>query len=213
LRPVSGHCGNREGWTPARWIACKKTQFLGADMTIVKSLLLGATCCLYALAVTGAAAAPKIAGKYAALTEWHCQPDIAATFSSFRRADNQNAPAITSLLYKPNRAGIAQTELGYMTFVPGSAAATSGQVTQTRTVIAGSTQILIGSGLTFRRTVQGAYRYAYAVTETTLILTRPGQRLVYDMVYGNVVNGIAHTLYLMQVSGSNCMTSTRATRQ
>lgn len=158
------------------------------------ALLLTGGLCACALTASAAGAAttpPKISGKYAVMVEWYCQNDIRATLT------NGN---ITSLFFAPNRAGIVQAETGYWTFKPTTASQRTGQMTWSTKAISGSPGYLIGTGLIFHQVPEN-FSCTYGVPDAdTLGLTcNGGGAGLYNMSFGNLVNGVAHDLFLAKI--------------
>jgi hypothetical protein len=150
--------------------------------------------CAFALAISAAGAAttpPKISGKYAVMVQWYCQHDIEATIN------NGN---LTSLFFGSNRAGTVQAETGYWTFKPTTASQRTGQMTWSTTVISGSTGYLTGSGLAFHQVTENlSCTYGVPDADTLGLKCNGGGAGLYNMAFGNLVNGVAHDLFLAKI--------------
>lgn len=171
------------------------------------------------------AATPKLSGTYNLMTSTVCQASVPVIATEVDVPPFNNVPTTTDILtIDPNETtytgGLGQM-LAAVTFTPGAINPHRGKVALNGTTWGGDL-VYTGSG---QGTTQGLQQQSasdtgtYAATATTLTLTTSGNVAVYQILYSNIVGGVAQQAALVQVyttqnsGGAGCIEHGTATHQ
>jgi hypothetical protein len=138
------------------------------------------------------AAAPKLSGNYAFMQWSLCQASFTTKTRDYKLAPSGAAgPAVQEV--DPAGPGELSVETGYLAF-------TATHVTGSSTIVSGSSLRLNTNGDAMHTKTE-PFGAAYSVTATTMTL---GSQ-VFTMTFGDVVNGIARTIYLVRKEDAKCL--------
>jgi polyisoprenoid-binding protein YceI len=159
--------------------------------------------------VEAAPAVPKVNGKYAVNGTSFCSAKATTTQANFRLANGNSSTGVKT--FNTLEDGILSAITGYITLKPSTAGATSGNATLNATQIKGPTSTVNAPSSGWS---QGTINLSGAYSFTATTMTFDGDTWV--MTYGNVINGVAHTVNLIRrETGDNpdCVDSLAATKQ
>jgi hypothetical protein len=175
-------------------------------MTIPKIALTGVA--LLAMAQT-AEAAPKVSGKYALMIFVQCGARIATTTANFAKPGGGSAPAVASLTSQEN----GELTIGVGTFTFPSTAASSGSASVELNLVGGDVLRVNGSGSSVGTHTEN-HAGTFAVTNTSFTFTPTGESaMVWTMRFGDLVSGVARTLYMVRQEDPKCINAVTATKQ
>ena len=175
-------------------------------MTIAKIALTGVA--LLAMAQT-AAAAPKVAGKYALMMFVQCGARIATTTTNFAKPGGGSGPGVASLTSQDS--GEIAIAVGTFTFP--STAASSGSASLEMTLVGGDVLRVNGGGSPVGTNTE-THAGTFAVTNTSFTFTPTGDpAMVWTMRFGDLVSGVARTLYMVRQEDPKCLNAITATKQ
>ncbi|HET7679191.1 MAG TPA: hypothetical protein VFK79_03540 [Xanthobacteraceae bacterium] len=149
---------------------------------------------------SAAQAAPKVSGRYAINSTAFCQ-----TLITVSKDAEQDVSGINS----PNN-GTISSEVGYIQFP--NTAASSGDVSIASKGFEASAVRINGAGFGVKP-ITNALGGSFSLTNTTFTLTVGSQNMVFTLAYGDVVGGVARTLYLVQRESATCLNTVIATKQ
>ena len=164
------------------------------------------------------AASPQVAGKYATQSYRICQTVIHTPKQSVKTAANGTTNAVTSVELDWNAgahgnfAGIISVTVGTVTFP--AAASTSGMASMTQVEVLGHSMRDDNppNNVGFKRNPPSTQTgVAFSMTANTF--TAGGE--VFDASYGNVVGGVARTIYMVRRPAANeyCLDAMSLTKQ
>ena len=138
------------------------------------------------------AAPPKPTGKYALHSISNCQARITTTSSEGN---------VTSV--NPVDSGLFSADIGYITFRPSLAGASSGTAVLSGHMVEGSALRVGASGMAMRQ-VDNSLSGAYSFTETTFTI----KGMVFQMVHANG----GRTIHLLRRESAKCLNIITASR-
>jgi hypothetical protein len=175
-------------------------------MTIPKIALTGVA--LLAMAQT-AEAAPKVSGKYALMIFVQCGARIATTTANFAKPGGGSGPAVASL----NSPDSGEIAIGVGTLTFPSTAASSGSASLELSYVGGDVLRVNGSGSPVGTHTEN-HAGTFAVTNTSFTFTPSGEAaMVWTMRFGDLVSGVARTLYMVRQEDPKCLNALTATKQ
>lgn len=176
-------------------------------MKITTALLAGVA--MLAMAQAAHAAPPKVSGKYALMSFSQCQAQFTTTSDNYRRANNTTGPAVRTV--NPAQNGEMNIAVGTITF-PNSAASSGNASVEMNIVSGASLKINTSGGAVATHTETGSG--PFVVTATEFRITLSGEpAMTWTMRAGNIVNGVARTLYLVRRENAQCVNAITATKQ
>lgn len=179
----------------------------GSIMKIVTSVWTGMA--LLAMVQAAQAAAPLVSGKYALMDFTQCQAGFTTTTDNYVLGAGGTAPAVKSV----NPAGNGELSMGVGSLTFPATAASSGPVSFELNNVSGSSLRIGGSGAAIAvhpETGTGTYSF----TDTTLTITPTvGLAMTWTMRPGNIVSGVARTLYMVRRESAKCVNAVTATKQ
>jgi hypothetical protein len=168
-----------------------------------------------ALALTGlttipaSAAAPKVAGKYAVMSWLLCQSKSNTTTGNYAIAGGGSAPAVSN--FSVPDTGTISVEVGVITF-PATASSSGNASLALINIVGSAVRHKNGSGAFSgiqiqRKTSSPSGPFSFTATTFTL------GDVTFDMRAGDIVNGVARTVYLVRADSSSCLLAISATKQ
>jgi len=163
---------------------------------------------LLALAQAAEAAPPTVSGKYALMTFTQCNAKLASTTGIYSKPGG-TASAVASL----NSRGNGELSIGVGTVTFPATANSAGNASLELSIVGADVLRLNGSGSpvgTHTETLAGTF----AVTATSFTFTPTGQAaMTWTMRAGDLVRGVAQTLYMVRVEDAECLNAITATKQ
>ena len=138
-----------------------------------------------------------------------CQAQFTTTPDTFLRPGGGSGPGVR--MVNPAKSGEMNIGVGTITFpIP---AASSGTASLEINIVAGGALKINGSGGAVgihTENISGPY----VVTDTTFTFTPTGEpATTWTMRSGNIVSGVARTLYLVRKENAQCINGLTATKQ
>ncbi len=165
-----------------------------------------------ALAQAAVAAPPKVAGKYAVMIFEQCSSAFNYTNDSYLKPPSSNpatGPGVKGINTMQN--GEFGIEVGTFTFP--AVAATSGSASVALTNVSGASLRINNGGNTVTvqtENISGTFSVA-AATFTFTPASQPA--ITWTASYGDIVSGIARTLYFVRKDGNLCVQGMSLTKQ
>jgi hypothetical protein len=151
-----------------------------------------------------AAVIPKVSGVYAFMSWSLCEARFTTTTNNYRLANGNTAPAVTTV--NPQSSGLLEVIVGTIAFP--NTAASSGNATLRMVQIEGGSLQINSSQFPMRRVLRNQTG-TFSLTETTFTFAG----MSFDMTYGDFVNEVARTVYLVRIEDSNCLNAISATKR
>jgi len=158
-----------------------------------------------------AQAAPKVSGKYVLMVFTQCEASLTTTMGSYLKPGNTQAPAVR--LINPAQSGEMNIGVGSITFPTVVAGVSAGNASFEAILVSGGVLRVNTSGnpmAAHAETAAGPFLF----TNTTFRFTPVGEpAMIWTMRAGNIVGGIARTLYLVRREDARCVNAITATKQ
>ena len=175
---------------------------LGDVMKISTGVLAGVA--VLAMAQAAEAAPPKVSGKYALMSFTQCQAQFTTT---------SDAEGVQSI--NPTQNGEINIAVGTMTFP--NTPASSGSASLEMSIVSGPALRINGSGgniLTHTENISGTFAVTGNQPNSTFRLTPTGEpAMTWTLRAGNIVSGVARTLYMTRRETARCISGVTATKQ
>jgi hypothetical protein len=160
--------------------------------------------------VQAAQAAPLVSGKYALMTFSQCQAGFTTTTDTYRLGTGTTAPAVKSV----NPAGSGELNIGVGSITFPAIAAASGPASLELSIVAGASLKINSSGgamAVHTETLSGTF----SVTATSFTFDPSGVEppMTWAMRPGNIVSGVARTIYMVRREDARCVNAITATKQ
>jgi hypothetical protein len=163
------------------------------------------------LAVAQAAqAAPKVSGKYVLMIFTQCEARFTNTMGSYLKPGPITASAVATI--NPAQSGELNIGVGSITFPTVAGGVSAGNARFEAILVSGGALRINRTGsamATHAETATGPFSF----TNTTFTLTPIGEpAMTWTMRAGNIVGGVARTLYLVRREDARCVNAITATR-
>lgn len=164
------------------------------------------------LAVAQAAqAAPKVSGKYVLMVFTQCEARFTTTLGNYLTSPTTGAPAVRTI--NPAQSGEMNIGVGSITFPNLPAGVSVGNASFEAILISGGALRInnIGNAMAAHpETAAGPFSF----TNTTFTFRPVGEpAMTWNVRAGNIVSGVARTLYLVRREDARCVNAITATKQ
>ncbi|MGQ0484527.1 MAG: hypothetical protein ACT4SY_04145 [Hyphomicrobiales bacterium] len=165
---------------------------------------------LLAMAQVAQAAPPKVSGKYAMMIFTQCQAGFTTTTDTYRLGTGATAPAVKSLT--PAGSGELNISVGTITFP--ATAASSGTASFEAYIVSGAS-LRINSTGGFIAPHTEAAPGTFSLTDTLFTFDPSGVEpaMIWTFRAGNIVSGLARTIYMVRRENARCVNAITATKQ
>ncbi len=158
-----------------------------------------------------AQAAPKVSGKYVLMVFTQCEARFTTTMGNYLTLGTTTAPAVRAI--NPAQSGELNIGVGSLTFPTAVLGVSAGNASFEAILVSGGALRINSSGnpmAAHAETAAGPFSF----TNTTLTFRPVGESVMtWTMRAGNIVNGVARTLYLVRRGDARCLNAITATKQ
>jgi hypothetical protein len=164
------------------------------------------------LAVAQAAqAAPKVSGKYVLMVFTQCEARFTTTMGNYLTPGPTTAPAVRAI--NPAQSGELNIGVGSITFPNIPAGVSLGNASFEAILVSGGALRINSSGNAMAAHAETAAG-PFSFTNTAFTFRPVGEpAMSWAMRAGNIVSGVARTLYLVRREGAGCVNAITATKQ
>ena len=164
------------------------------------------------LAVAQAAqAAPKVSGKYVLMVFTQCEARFTTTMGSYLKPGPTTAPAVATI--NPAQSGELNIGVGSITFPTVVGGTSLGSASFEAILVSGGALRINTTGnpmAAHAETAAGPFSF----TNTAFVFRPVGEpAMTWAMRAGNIVSGVARTLYLVRREDAGCVNAITATKQ
>jgi len=165
---------------------------------------------LLAMAQGAQAAVPLVSGKYALMTFSQCEAKFTTTTDNYVLGVGGTAPAVKTV--NPMQSGELNIGVGSLTF-PTVAASFGPASLEMYIVAGGSLRINATGGAMAAHTEAMSGTFSFPTATTFSFTPTAGTAMTWTIRPGNIVSGVARTLYMVRKENAQCVNAITATKQ
>ena len=165
---------------------------------------------LLAMAQAAQAAPPKVSGKYALMIFTQCEARFTTTSDTYRLGTGATAPAVKTV--NPFNSGELNISVGTLTF-PATAASSGNASYEAYIVSGGSLRVNSSGGAMGVHTEAAAGTFSVTDTKFTFDPSGVEPAMIWTFRAGNIVSGVARTIYMVRGENARCVNAITATKQ